>query len=152
MKTLVAAGLLGAAATGFAADVGLSISISQPGIYGRVDIGSFPQPVVVAPQPVIIGRPVVAAPQPVYMWVPPGQRRNWGRYCAHYRACGVPVYFVDDGWYRQNVMRGERDDREDRGDRRGPGQERAGRGDHGNRGEHGGRGNHGHGGDRERGD
>ena len=36
-----------------AADVEVSISISQPGVYGRVDIGRFPQPRVILPQPVI---------------------------------------------------------------------------------------------------
>lgn len=85
-------------------DVGVSIGISQPGVYGRVDIGRFPQPVLVAPQPVVIGAPVVAAPQPVYMWVPPGHRRNWRRYCGRYHACGMPVYFVQDRWYREHVM------------------------------------------------
>ena len=37
-----------------AADVGVSIGISQPGVYGRIDIGRFPQPQVIMEQPVII--------------------------------------------------------------------------------------------------
>ncbi|NCT82715.1 MAG: hypothetical protein GXC94_06200 [Comamonadaceae bacterium] len=86
-----------------AADVGVSIGFSQPGFYGRVDVGRYPTPVLVAPQPVIIGRPVYRA-EPVYLWVPPGQRRDWRHNCHRYRACGTPVYFVDDGWYRQNVI------------------------------------------------
>jgi len=86
-----------------AADVGVSIGFSQPGVYGRVDIGRYPQPVLLAPQPVIIGRPAYRA-QPVYLWVPPEHRRDWRRHCYHYGACGAPVYFVEDGWYRQNVI------------------------------------------------
>ncbi len=96
-----------------AADVGVSIGFSQPGVYGRVDIGRYPQPVLVAPRPVVIGRPVVR--EPVYLWVPPGHRRDWGRHCRQYGACGAPVYFVQDNWYRQHVVvhrdRGWRDDR-----------------------------------------
>ena len=85
-----------------AADVGVSVSISQPGVYGRVDIGRFPQPELVVQQPVIIQRQRYA-PQPVYMWVPPVERANWGRYCGNYRACGTPVYFVRDEWYGRAV-------------------------------------------------
>ena len=86
------------------ADVGVSIQISQPGVYGRVDIGRFPQPAVVVTQPVVIRPAVVAQPvQPVYMWVPPGHRKNWRKHCGQYGACGVPVYFVRDGWYQQHV-------------------------------------------------
>jgi hypothetical protein len=76
-------------------DVGVSVEISQPGVYGRVDIGRFPQPQVVLAQPVIIARPRMR-PEPVYMWVPPGHRKHWSRYCGRYQACGVPVYFVQD--------------------------------------------------------
>jgi len=62
-----------------AADVGVSISVAQPGVYGRIDIGRFPQPEIVVAQPVIVQRPtvVVAQPQPVYLWVPPGHRKDW---------------------------------------------------------------------------
>lgn len=90
-----------------AADVGVSVQISQPGVYGRVDIGRFPQPQVVVAQPVVIVRPVMvqqAPAQPVYMWVPPGHRQNWRRYCGQYNACGVPVYFVQDQWYGEHVQ------------------------------------------------
>jgi hypothetical protein len=89
-----------------ATDVGVSVQISQPGVYGRIDIGRFPQPQVVVPQPVIIARPVVVAPappEPVYLWVPPGHRKNWRKHCGRYGACGVPVYFVQDGWYGEHV-------------------------------------------------
>ena len=97
-----------------AADVGVSVSISQPGVYGRVDIGRFPQPQVVVTQPVIIQRQVVVvqAPEPVYMWVPPGHRRNWRKHCGQYQACGVPVYFVKDDWYDREVKGHGRKDKD----------------------------------------
>lgn len=85
-----------------AADVGVSISVSQPGVYGRVDIGRFPQPALVAVSPVLVAPRVVA--EPVYLWVPPGHRRHWSRHCGQYGACGAPVYFVQDGWSRRHVM------------------------------------------------
>lgn len=105
-----------------AADVGVSIEISQPGVYGRIDIGRYPQPAVVVPQPVIIvpPPPAVVRPQPVYMWVPYGHRKNWRKYCHQYNACGVPVYFVRHDWYDRNVRHADqrRDDRYDRRDDR----------------------------------
>ena len=108
MKQPLVALMLAAAAAlpAVAADVGVSISVSEPGLYGRVDIGRFPQPQVVMAQPVIVQRPavVVAQPQPVYLWVPPGHRKNWSKHCHEYSACAAPVYFVQDGWYDQHVM------------------------------------------------
>jgi hypothetical protein len=89
-----------------AADVGVSIGISQPGVYGRVDIGRFPQPEVLVAQPVLV-RPspvyVQQGLQPVYLWVPPAHRRHWARYCYRYNACGTPVYFVKEDWYHRHV-------------------------------------------------
>jgi hypothetical protein len=86
-------------------DVGVSIQISKPGVYGRIDIGQFPQPQVVVAQPVIINRPPpnLGPRQPVYLWVPPGHRKNWRKHCREYQACGVPVLFVDDRWYDDHV-------------------------------------------------
>ncbi len=107
MKRFLATSLLVLAVpASHAADVGVSIGISQPGVYGRVDIGRFPQPAVIVPQPVIIAPPprtVVVQPQPVYLWVPPGHRKKWAKHCHEYNACGQPVYFVRDDWYEQNV-------------------------------------------------
>ncbi len=109
-----------------AADVGVSISVSQPGVYGRIDIGRFPQPQVVLPQPVIIqppppprvvvGAPAPVAAQPVYLWVPPGHRKDWRKHCGKYNACGVPVYFVDDAWYDRNVNPKKKGKGRDKGD------------------------------------
>ena len=103
---LTACALLAAMAAS-AADVGVSVQISQPGVYGRVDIGRFPQPQVIVAQPVLVAPPpvVVAQPvQPVYMWVPPGHRKHWDKHCHEYNACGVPVYFVRHDWYQDHVM------------------------------------------------
>jgi hypothetical protein len=111
----LAAALLPAA---HAANVGVTVEVSQPGVYGRVDIGRFPQPAVIVPQPVIIGRPVVVAPQPVYMWVPPGHRKKWSKHCRQYNACGVPVYFVRDDWYDQHVRHEDRNRGHGRGNGR----------------------------------
>ena len=76
-----------------ATDVGVSVTVSQPGVYGRIDIGHTPPPVIY-PQPIIIARPVHVVPQPVYMHVPPGHAKNWRKHCHKYDACGTPVYFV----------------------------------------------------------
>ncbi len=109
MKTRLIGCLLGAAAyctAAHAVDVGVSIQVAQPGVYGRIDIGHFPQPKVVVAQPVVIAPPVIveqAQPEPVYMWVPPGHRKKWRKYCGQYGACGVPVYFVQDAWYDSHV-------------------------------------------------
>ena len=96
------AGLVVMAAPARAADVGVSIGISQPGVYGRIDIGRFPQPQVVVQQPVVIYPHHYPQPvQPVYLWVPPGHQKHWSKHCGRYNACGVPVYFVQDNWYRE---------------------------------------------------
>lgn len=55
-------------------------------------------------QPVYQQQPVVVQQAPVYLWVPQPQRTNWSQYCGQYGACNVPVYFVQDRWYQDNVM------------------------------------------------
>jgi hypothetical protein len=87
-----------------AADVGVSISISQPGVYGRIDVGRYPKPELLAARPVVIKRPRVM-PAPVYLWVPPGHQKHWSKHCSRYHACGTPVYFVKEDWYRRHVHR-----------------------------------------------
>ena len=100
--------LLGAMITvpALAADVGVSVSINQPGLYGRVDIGRVPTPpVLVYPQPVVIVQsPVAVVQQPIYLRVPPGHAKDWRRHCGRYNACGQPVYFVQEGWYQQHYV------------------------------------------------
>ena len=104
---LCAAVLAATAGAAGATDVGVSVQISQPGVYGRIDIGRFPQPQVIVAQPVVVVAPpvVVARPvQPVYVWVPQGHRKHWSKHCHDYNACGVPVYFVRHDWYHEHVM------------------------------------------------
>ena len=108
-------------------DVNVSIGINQPGVYGRINIGSYPQPALVYPQPVVIvQQPVAVQPQPVYLYVPTAQQRDWRRYCGRYSACGQPVYFVQERWVREryaeeqhkhdNGLHRGQDKREDRQD------------------------------------
>jgi len=95
-------------------DVGVSVQISQPGVYGRIDIGRFPQPQVYVVQPPIVHAPrgPVYQLQPVHMWVPPGHRKNWRKHCSSYGACGTPVVFVRDDWYEREVRpHGKGDDK-----------------------------------------
>lgn len=102
---LLAAALAAAtiATPALAADVGVSISVGQPGFYGRLDIGDFPAPRLIYPQPVIVTPGVVVGP-PVYMRVPPGHAKNWSKYCGGYNACGQQVYFVHDDWYEHEYV------------------------------------------------
>mgnify|MGYP003348804638 CR=1 FL=1 len=80
-----------------ATNVGVSVSVNQPGFYGRVDIGEQP-PVLLYPQPVIIQQsPYGARQRPIYMFVPPGHSKNWSRYCGQYNACGQPG--LDFGYF-----------------------------------------------------
>lgn len=118
-----------------AADVGVSVNISQPGFYGRIDVGRVPGPVLIYPQPVIIEQwPVNVVRQPIYLRVPPGHEKHWDKHCNRYNACGQPVYFVQDGWYRDVYEpryyddSGRRDDRRHDKNRRGHDQFKKGHG------------------------
>lgn len=62
-----------------AADIGALLTIGQPGLYGRLNIGGYPQPVVIYQQPVVIERVPFDRP-PVYMHVPPGHAKNWRKH------------------------------------------------------------------------
>jgi len=101
-KRHIATVLAACAVTGAAAEtnVGVSIGISQPGVYGQINIGNYPAPALVYPQPVIIAPPRVAM-APAYLYVPPGHQKNWAKHCARYDACGRPVYFVQETWVRE---------------------------------------------------
>ncbi len=114
-----------------AADVGVSVSIGQPGFYGRLNIGDFPQPRVLYDQPIIVERGVYMNRPPVYLRVPPGHAKNWKRHCHEYNACGERVLFVNDNWYEREYVPRYQEQHRDRGyDYRDNG-----RGDdHGNRG------------------
>lgn len=101
--SLVASSLLAGALAVFAmpaksADVGVSISIGQPGFYGQIDVGHV-APRVIYTRPMVIERRRGVVYDPVYLRVPPGHYKNWRAYCGRYAACGRPVYFVRDDWY-----------------------------------------------------
>ena len=135
----------------FAADVGVSISVGQPGFYGQLDIGDYPRPQVIYRQPVIIDRAEVERP-PVYLRVPPGHAKHWRQHCREYNACGERVYFVQDNWYNREYAPRYREQHGNGGGRRGERDnnhhdERGGgdRGDHGDHGDNGHGDKHGHG-------
>lgn len=137
-RLLFAAALILVAAPALAADVGVSISIGQPGFYGQIDIGGYPAPRVIYREPRTLYRSALHR-APVYLHVPPGHAKNWRKHCRQYNACGERVYFVQDNWYsdeyvphyqkrhndrsdgRGNGNRGKQNDRHDndRSDRRG---------------------------------
>jgi hypothetical protein len=95
-----------------AANVGVSVDIHQPGVYGRIEIGNLPPPVVVYPQPVVVApTPVAVYQRPIYLYVPPGHQKNWAKHCARYGACGQPVYFVHERWVREHYRHDDDDDR-----------------------------------------
>jgi hypothetical protein len=101
MKRLLTAALL-ATALGtpvMASEVGVSISVGQPGFYGQINIGNAPPPVIFARPVVVQQAPRYVAVEPVYLHVPPGHEKHWARHCAEYNACGRPVYFVRNEWY-----------------------------------------------------
>ena len=105
MKRFAMLACLGAllAPAAYAADVGVSINIAQPGLYGRIDIGNVP-----APPSLIYARPMVIQPlppgppmAPLYLYVPPGYARHWRRHCHEYHACNRQVYFVQERWVNE---------------------------------------------------
>lgn len=104
-RLLIAASVLLASLCGqaYAADVGVSVNIGQPGFYGRIDIGDFPRPALLYPQPMMIEQVPYGRP-PVYLRVPPGHAKHWKKYCYRYRACGEQVYFVRDDWYQREYV------------------------------------------------
>ena len=102
MAGLLALGIALAGAQARAADVNVSVSVGQPGFYGRIDIGAFPPPVLVYPEPVVVQPvPVGVVRAPLYLHVPPGHAKNWRKHCKKYDACGYPVYFVQERWYNE---------------------------------------------------
>ncbi|MHB1074383.1 hypothetical protein [Thiobacillus sp.] len=132
MKHLLFAAILATATIpAFAADVGVSISVGQPGFYGQIDIGDYPPPRVIYREPRVIERIAVNRP-PVYLHVPPGHARNWRKHCHEYNACGERVYFVQDSWYdREYVPRYRKQHGDRRDDRRNEKHDRRDKG-HGN--------------------
>jgi hypothetical protein len=90
--------LFAQAASASAANVSVSVAGEvAPGVYGRVDIGNTPPPLVY-PQPVVIMKQARPA-APVYLHVPPGHAKKWDKHCHKYNACSQPVYFVKSAEY-----------------------------------------------------
>lgn len=114
-RALFAAAIAAISAPAFAADVGVSISVGQPGFYGQINLGSVPQPQLVYEQPVIIQQAPEYRGGPIYLHVPPGHEKHWEKHCAQYNACGRPVYFVRDDWYNNEYVPRYRHDDEGRG-------------------------------------
>jgi hypothetical protein len=106
MKHLLIAAVVAAATIttpAFATDTAVSVSIGQPGFYGRLDIGGYPQPQVIYRQPRVIEY-VEVERQPIYLRVPPGHRKHWDKHCHEYDACGERVYFVRSDWYNRDYV------------------------------------------------
>jgi hypothetical protein len=81
----------------------------RPGIYGRVDIGGAPPPLLVYPEPVVVVRqPQSVQVQPIYLHVPPGHAKHWSKHCREYNACGLPVYFVKSAEYESKKPKKEK--------------------------------------------
>jgi opacity protein-like surface antigen len=83
-----------AATAAQAADVGVSVSIGQPGFYGSFAIGGSPASAAIYPYPVVVRPAPVVVARPVYVHVPPGQVKHGYR---DYH--GYPVYYRHDGRY-----------------------------------------------------
>lgn len=122
MKRIIFAALLTAFTIPSFAQVGVSVSIGQPGFYGQIDIGDALRPEVIYSQPVIVEHEVVEG-RPLYLHVPPGYAKHWHKHCHEYKACGRPVYFVRDDWYNNHYVpyyrehHGERHEHDDDQDR-----------------------------------
>lgn len=82
-------------------DLGVSISIGQPGFYGQITLGNrYPVPQVIYQNPRVVMPPAVPMQQqPIYLHVPPGHAKKWSKHCHRYNACHLPVYFVQEDWY-----------------------------------------------------
>jgi hypothetical protein len=77
-RFLISGLLLAASGTALAADVGVSISVGQPGFYGRIDIGDYPypQPRLIYSNPIIVHRHPGVYYEPLYLRVPPGHAKK----------------------------------------------------------------------------
>ncbi len=90
---------------------------TDPGIYGAIDVSRFPKPATLNSRPVTATAPAKRGKaQPIYVHVTAGEARHWHGTCQTYDACGVPVYFVTEGWFRSVYLPaiGEADGREQR--------------------------------------
>ncbi len=104
-RFLVAAAIAVTAANtpAIAVDAGVSVSIGQPGFFGRLDIRDYPPPRLIYERPKMVERITMERP-PVYLRVPPGHAKNWRKHCRKYNACGERAYFVQDRWYKREYV------------------------------------------------
>ena len=134
-RFLIAAAVVSASliTPAFAADVGVSVSIGQPGFYGRIDIGDYPypQPQVIYRHPRIVERTYIER-EPIYLRVPPGHAKSWSKHCRRYNACGERVYFVRDNWYNHEYVPHYQEQHRDRQDYRSDDRKDDNRGNQGN--------------------
>lgn len=87
------------------AQINFSLRVGEPDYYGRINVNGYPRPYVYNQRAILV-RPQAwgRQAQPVYLRVPPGHARNWSKDCHRYNACTVPVYFVQDEWYRDVLV------------------------------------------------
>ena len=122
---LIGAGLSASALAAPTVNVSIDGQV-VPGVYGRINIGSGPVPVLVYPQPVVIYQPAQPVPvSPIYLSVPPGHSKNWRKHCRQYNACGQQVYFVRtaeyDPGYREEHGYKEKKEKKEKKDKHGRG-------------------------------
>ena len=103
MKRFLAVLALAVASTSaLATNVGVSVTVGEPGYYGRIDVINFAPPQLLFSEPVIIeAGPAGVVRQPVYVHVPAAEAKQWRKYCKKYKSCGQPVYFVQETWYNE---------------------------------------------------
>lgn len=95
--------VLGSAA--LATDVGVAVTLGEPGFYGRIVLGNAPPPRVIYTAPMVIyQQPMTVVRSPIYLRVPYGHEKHWGKHCRQYNACGQPVYFVRNDWYQNDYV------------------------------------------------
>jgi hypothetical protein len=99
---------LPAASSAMATNLDLNVILSgevRPGVYGQVQLGNAPRPVVVYEQPrVVVVDRRYEREEPVYLHVPPGHAKHWDRHCHDYHACSRRVYFVRSEEYEPNYV------------------------------------------------
>jgi hypothetical protein len=98
-------------------NVGISIGVNQPGVYGQINIGNSPPPTVINQRPIVITQSQHR--EPLYVYVPPEHQRHWERHCHEYNGCDRPVYFVRETWVKERYAQENRgrDGREGEHDR-----------------------------------
>ena len=104
--TFAAIALVSSASSWSAVDVGVGVTIREPGVYGRIEIGTnAPPPPVIYRRPVVITQaPIIVAEPPMYLYVPPGHAKKWRKHCHRYDACGRQVYFVREEWVQTRYI------------------------------------------------